>query len=332
MIFVKALSAGAARRLSAFFSGALILLALVILLRFPSDAAASARKGLAVCARTIIPSLLPFFVLSGLISALGLPQALAKRAEPLMRRTFGVSGKACAPLILGLTGGYPMGAAAVAELVRAGALSAAEGERLLPFCNNTGPAFIIGAAGTGVFGSAKWGALLYACHILAALSVGLLFSSRKGAAAPSGSPTAVKSLAQALPGSMRSAVAATLNICGYVVFFSVVTGLLDAAGLFSALAGSLSAKLGLELHFCRSLLTGLLELGSGIGSMEGLAPTGPNLALAAFILGFGGLSVHCQTLAVVADTEMRCVRHFAGRILHGVLSAVFAYLLFALVP
>lgn len=329
---MKALSTGALRRLSSLCSTAIILLAFAVLLRFPSDAAACARKGLAVCARTIVPSLLPFFVLSGLFSALGLPRAMAGKAEPLMRRAFGVSGNACAPLLMGLTGGYPAGAAAVAGLVRTRGISSAEGERLLPFCNNTGPAFIIGAAGVGVFGSVKWGFLLYACHILAAICVGLLFSSRNTTDTVRGSPTAAKSLAQALPESMRSAVAATLNICGYVVFFSVVTGLLETLGLFSALAGALSVKLGLELRFCRSLLTGLLELGSGIVSMEGLAPTGPNLALAAFILGFGGLSVHCQTLAVVADTKMRCVRHFAGRILHGVLSAVFAYLFFTLAP
>ncbi|MGN1002791.1 MAG: nucleoside recognition domain-containing protein [Oscillospiraceae bacterium] len=324
---MKTLSAGRLRRLSILSSGAVILLALAVLLRFPADAAESARRGLAVCGKTIVPSLLPFFVLSGLFSAAGLPQALAGWAEPLMRRAFGVSGQACAPFLLGLTGGYPMGAAATAELVKSGALSPAEGERLLPFCNNTGPAFIIGAAGSGVFGSVRYGAVLYVSHILAAVGVGLLFSSRGQAAAAPPAPFQPKSLAQALPESMRAAVSATLNICGYVVFFSVVTGLLDAAGVFSSLAGTLSAKLGLELHVCRSLLTGILELGSGIASLEGLAPTGPHLALAAFILGFGGLSVHCQTLAVVADTEMRCARHFAGRILHGVLSALFAYLI-----
>lgn len=50
------------------------------------------------------------------------------------------------------------------------------GRRLLGFCNNSGPAFILGAAGTGVFGGARFGLLLYAAHILAALTAGVLLS------------------------------------------------------------------------------------------------------------------------------------------------------------
>ncbi|MBR4952936.1 MAG: hypothetical protein IKZ30_00315, partial [Oscillospiraceae bacterium] len=76
-----------------------------------------------------------------------------------------------------------------------------------------------------------------------------------------------------------------------------------------------------EIAFVRSLLVGILELGSGIGSMSGLLNTPLNLALASFILGFGSLSVHCQTLAVLSGTKIKCARHFVGRILIGLVSA-----------
>lgn len=59
--------------------------------------------------------------------------------------------------------------------------------------------------------------------------------------------------------------------------------------------------------------------------MSGLSPTPLNLALASFILGFGGLSVHCQTISVLEGTNMKCARHFTGRILHGALSALFTF-------
>ena len=64
--------------------------------------------------------------------------------------------------------------------------------------------------------------------------------------------------------------------------------------------------------------------------MHGLPPTARNLALAAFLLGFGGLSVHCQTLAVLAGTNIKCARHFAGRMIAGALAALMAYILFTL--
>ena len=308
-----------------------VLAAFAALVCAPAEALAGAKRGLEVCAGVIVPALLPFLIVSALLTGLGLPRLLAKAAGPIFSRLFGVSGAAAAPFLLGLTGGYPVGAAATAELCRRGELSGAEGSRILPFCNNTGPAFILGATGTGVFGSVGAGALLYLSHILAAVAVGVLMSigRPRGAAAASmeEKPIEVRSLAAVLPESVKGAVVSTLNICGYVVFFSVVTSLLDALGVFTSVAAYLATRLGLELRFTRALLTGLLELGGGVSAMRGLSPAPLNLALASFVLGFGGLSVHCQTLAAVDGTEITTARHFAGRLLHGAIGAVFTFLL-----
>ena len=124
------------------------------------------------------------------------------------------------------------------------------------------------------------------------------------------------SLAQALPEAVRSAVCAVLTVSGFVVTFSVVTGMLDASGLLPALVGTLSARLGLELHFARALCTGVLELGTGIGAMQGLAPTPGNLALAAFLIGWGGVSVHCPThgRAPAARSDLRAVYVGSGKL------------------
>ena len=313
--------------LSFALSCAFALTGLLALVLAPSAAAESVRDGLALCSSVIIPSLLPFFVLSGLVSGLGLPQLLSRAAERPMRALFGVSGLGCVPFVLGLTGGYPVGAAAVAGLVRGGELTEREGERLLPFCNNTGPAFILGAAGSGVFGSTACGILLYLSHIFAALAVGVVFSlGRRGAASDAPrSRFRPRGLPAALAESVKNAVSSTLNVCGFVLFFCVVTGLLDHAGIFSALTGGLSERTGAALGFCRALLTGLLELGGGIGAMRGLSTAPQNLALCSFLLGFGGLSVHCQTLLVLEGTNMKCARHFAGRILHALISALFTF-------
>ena len=315
-----------------FVSLALTLAGFAALAAAPAEAAEGVRRGLSVCAGVIIPSLLPFLILSSLLTALELPRLLARIAGPLMGRLFAVPGAAAAPLLLGLTGGYPVGAAATAELVKRGELSPEEGGRVLAFCNNTGPAFILGAAGSGIFGSARLGLLLYLSHILAAVAVGLLFSvGKRDRTLPTlrlpETPPALRSLPEALPECVRGAVAAVLNICGFVTLFSAVTALLDARGRFSGAAGFIAAGTGAELRFVRALLTGVLELGGGIGAMSGLSPAPQNLALASFLLGFGGLSVHCQTLSVIAGTELNAARHFWGRLLHGALSAGITLLL-----
>ena len=216
----------------------------------------------------------------------------------------------------------------ISREVEHGKLSAEQAERALAFCNNSGPAFLVGAAGVGVFHSAGYGLLLYGVHVLSAIIVGMLFAPRSGGFPPEErAQIAAVSLSQALPEAVRSAVRAVLTVSGFVVTFSVVTGVLDASGLLPALVGTLAARLGLELHFARALCTGVLELGTGIGAMQGLAPTPANLALAAFLTGWGGVSVHCQTAAVIAGTDIKSARHTVGRLLHGTVSALCMWVL-----
>ena len=134
-------------------------------------------------------------------------------------------------------------------------------------------------------------------------------------------------ISAALPQAVRQAVSAALSVCGFVVCFTVLAGLLDAVGWFSLLAGRLSALTGAELHFSRALLTGILELGSGVGAMRGLSVSPANLSLAAGMLGWGGISVHFQTLSLLCDTEIKSALHFAGRLMSAIISAVLAYLI-----
>ena len=320
-------------RKTAFWTAlAVTAAALAGLIAMPAAALAGAKRGLAVCAEVIVPSLLPFMILSGLLTGLGLPQLLARALGGAFERLFALPGAAATALILGLTGGYPVGAAALADLVRSGELTAEEAARALPFCNNTGPGFLIGAVGGAAFGSVRVGALLYLSHALAALAVGLLGAVGKPRRreARRGSTLTVRSLPALLPEAVGRAAASMVNICAFAVFFSVLTALADALGLFPTLRGMLAARTGLELGAAEALLRGLLELGSGAAALRSLAPTAGNLALAGFILGFGSLSVHCQTLAAVAGTEIKTARHFAGRLLHGGFSALFAFLLVTL--
>lgn len=304
------------------------LTALGALLLCSQAALESARAGLALCAQMIVPSLLPFFILSSLLQQLGLPGILGRWLSPVTQRLFGIGGAGASALLLGVTGGYPLGADAVARLRRSGTLTREQAERALAFCNNSGPAFLVGAAGVGVFHSAGYGLLLYGVHVLSAVIVGMLFAPRSGGFPPEErAQIAAVSLSQALPEAVRSAVRAVLTVSGFVVTFSVVTGVLDASGLLPALVGTLAARLGLELHFARALCTGVLELGTGIGAMQGLTPTPGNLALAAFLIGWGGVSVHCQTAAVIAGTDIKSARHTVGRLLHGAISALCMWVL-----
>jgi len=307
--------------------------ALFIVFSLYSDASVPAAvNGIEVCVKIILPSLFPFFVVSNLLSALGLPAILGRVTAPLTSKLLRCPGTASAAFVLGLSGGYPLGAATVCDLYRRKEVGKAEAERLLGFCNNSGPAFIIGAVGAGVFGSAGTGLLLYFIHILAAFAVGIITRGEKNNAAPVQRPRILfMSFSEAFPSAVKSAVRACAYICGFVVFFSAFSGILSRSGIIAPLSFKGASLTGLEPSWFRSFFTGLLELGNGIASMSGAKASAENLSLAAFTLGFGGLSVHCQTLALAAEVKLKCGRHFVCRILHSVISAALAVLLSGLV-
>ena len=143
------------------------------LLIFPKAAAEAVKAGLIMCAQMIIPSLFPFFIAANLLNELGASKLMSNALAPLGAR-LGISGHGVSAFIIGVTGGYPLGAAYIARLRAQGLVSRDDASRLIVFCNNSGPAFIIGAAGVGVFGSASAGFFLYAVHILAALIFGVI--------------------------------------------------------------------------------------------------------------------------------------------------------------
>ena len=139
------------------WSGIILLGTAACLLGHSAQVQQAARDGLALCGASVIPALFPFFVVTGLAVRLDAAAALEKPMERLMGPLFRLSGACAAPLLAGLVGGYPTGARAAAELWREGRISREEAERLLGFCNNCGPGFILGFVGAGVFRESRTG-------------------------------------------------------------------------------------------------------------------------------------------------------------------------------
>ena len=202
-----------------------------------------------------------------------------------------------------------MGARTAAELVRRGELSPAEGARLLTFCNNAGPAFAIGVAGVSVFGSARTGAWLYLLHCTAALLTGLLFCRRPlpVTAMPKRPVPPRAGLTGQFLRAVEGAVSAMARVCGFVVFFLVLLRL--AEGLIGPLP---------------PLAAGVLELTNGILR---LTPDRRGFVTAAALLGWGGLSVHCQTAAVTAGSGISLRLYVPAKAVQAALSAGLAALL-----
>lgn len=287
------------------------LLGLILL--FLSHAGMTAeltRESLYLCASSVIPALFPLMVLSSCFVALDCAEALRRPLSPLMHRLFRCSGSGGTALILGLLGGYPLGARTIGDLLRSGDISGPEAQRLLFFCNNAGPAFIFSVAGMHCFGSKRAGAALYMIHILAAVMTGILCcrcntptlscSDRSVSKVRKNPKRPTSAVVECIAGAGITAV----QITAFVTFFRVLLQSLQQLT---------------RIH--HPLLLGFAELTCGI--LE-LGETEQDFIMAAALLGWGGLSVHCQTAAVLDGTGLSLRPYLAAKLLHALLSAALA--------
>lgn len=292
-------------------TGACLLLC-GLLVWFLADAErvrSAAAAGLALCGRSVIPALFPFLSASTMLVSMGFGEWASPRLAGLMN-LYRLPGSAGSALLLGLVGGYPIGARTAAELHKKGLLTLEEAERLLGFCSNSNPVFLISVLGVGVFGSPRTGVYLWLIHVLSALLTGFFF---RGPAKPAERQRLPRispchtSLPSAFVEGVKSACGSMVFICGFVIFFYVL------ASPLASLGGSLSAG-----------LVGILELFS-------LTPllTADRLGfvLASACAGWGGLSIFCQTAAVLEGSGLHLRTYAAGKAIQSLLAGGLAAVL-----
>lgn len=313
---------------SIVFYGAVILFA-VLLVLFSDIALSSAKNGVKICLEIIIPSLFPFFVFSSLFVSTGAANRLCRVFGKLLPRVFGVSGVGALPLILGFAGGYPIGSKTVSELYASKRINKKEAHRLLFFACNTGPAFILGAVGTAVFQSITAGMILYLSHILSALTSGVICRVVSGDVSSRNVPLVEKPLenpAKLFTGAVTGAFASILNVCAFVIIFSVISGFFIESGCIDFVI-SILGFLGLDPVKCRPVIIGFFEMASGVVSLKDMsADICFALPAAGFILGWGGLSVQCQSISFTSEAGLSSAPFFFGKLLHGVLAALLTWL------
>lgn len=287
-----------------------------VLVWFLADAESvrrSAAAALALCAQSVIPALFPFFVVSNLLLTFGFGNWAAPLFSGFMTPLFRLPGAAASPLLLGLIGGYPIGAQTAVTLYRRGELTADEAQRLLMFCNNSNPVFLISVLGSGMFGSFRIGIYLWLIHILSALLTGILFRG-KGPDRRNHRPPVLSSepisFPTALVQAVRSGAFSMLSVSAFIVFFYVL------AHPFATIGGRLS-----------TCLIGFTELFS---LTPLLSADRFSLVLSSACAGWGGLSVLCQTASVLDDTDLSLYPCIRGKATQSLLAALLT-LLFSLI-
>lgn len=318
-----------------------ICLFTIFLLVFSNANLSSAKNGLLLWANSVVPSLLPFFIATELLGYTNVISILGKLLNRFMRPIFNVPGEGAFPFIMGIISGYPMGAKIVSNFKNQGICTNEEAERLLAFTNNSGPLFIIGTVGIGLFKDTNTGILLFITHLLACLTVGFLFrwwktSKKRNASLEKSSNTispkiSLSNLGEVLANSIMNAINTIFLIGGFIVLFSVIISILENSKVLGILTNFISPILNvfrIPLNYADGILTGILELTNGVCLVAGISnkSISTNIIICAFLLGFGGISILLQILSITSKARISIKPYLIGKLLQGTFAAIYTYI------
>jgi len=257
-----------------------------------------AKEGLTLCLQVIIPSIFPFLFFAMLMcnywKGVHVPFL-----SPICKAT-GIPEDAQSILLLGMIGGYPVGAQAIVQAHNSHSIQKSTAQRLLGFCNNAGPSFIFGLLGT-MFESKLIPLLLWLIHIGSALLVGTLLPNKQ-----SNSRTVQNSKKESIPGLLRTALQVTAVICGWVIVFRILLCLLD------------TLLLSQTEPILRVIIYGLSELSNGCIALPLICSESIRFTVASAMLSAGGLCVLMQTKSVIGDIGIST--YLTGKVMQAALS------------
>lgn len=287
-----------------------VLFALILFLAFPARYGESVKKGISLWAVSVLPATLPFFFLVTLFTGRGLFERTSRLLSPLSGKLFRISGAGASAFLLSAISGYPVGARTILDLSKSGRLQEEEAFRVACLATTSGPAFLVGAVGSGMFQSAAAGALIYCCHLGGIVAVSFLL--RFGAKKPTRAlppPREEVPLGEAL----SRAVLSVLFVGGAVaIFYAFGEMISDLAALVGA-----PPALG-------AVVRGLLEMTGGC-ALFAQTPSPLSYAACAFFVTFGGLCVLVQQSAFLAGAKVKFLPFVLVKFVQGVLAALLAY-------
>ncbi len=291
-------------RCLSFIVGAVLFAVIFI---FPEKFALGVKYGLYLCAETVIPSLFAFMCASTLAGCGEMPKPLKKYAA-LFMKLFSLPAEAFPAVLLGMLGGYPVGAKTAYALCSSGRITASQKERLTLFCVCPGVGFSVNAVGISMLSSKKAGLIILASVCLSALILGIFC----GINAKSEEPVQTAEIAditigEAVVKSVSSCASSMLAVSGFVALFSGI--------------GEITALIPMN-EKAKILLSCFLEVTGGCAAAAGKLP----LPLIAGICAFGGICVHMQIISICGE-PLNKIRFIFFRLLHCALSVLICIIL-----
>jgi sporulation integral membrane protein YlbJ len=271
-------------------------------------------KGLFLTSSKVLPAVFPYMVLTSVLSKTGLLSLFCTKRTERLAALFALPGAALPAIIMGLLAGFPTGALLTAEIYRQGRITKRQAERLAVLCNFCAPPFLLGAFGQGVMGNWRFGLLLWGMQTLLLGLYGFFSSRKEGGTKKVCAPQSERtnesakengegSLVSLIGSSIAEGAVKSVKVTGYVLFFSLVSGIL----------GSFFQRLFSENQVAAALFYGFFEFSSGIACLS--QANALSLFVGGLIIGWSGLSVHLQVAGFLSDAHLSVKKHLTAHLL-----------------
>lgn len=215
-------------------------LCITLTLAFPAEISTGIKKGIKLSLYSVIPSLLPFILITNYMYEKGLCHYIGKLLYPLLNIFFKITTNGAYIILVGFLSGYPLGAKVIGEMVSSGNISKAEGKYLITFCNNTSISFLINyiictclRSSLPILGSTKLTTfhivlLVFLPSIITGILNKLLLNIRK-----IHYPTFQRSInvLNQKENIIKKTYFSLMTLCTYVIFFSALTQLINTLPL-----------------------------------------------------------------------------------------------------
>ena len=331
------------------FISLLFLLFTLSILIFSNSNLTAVKSGINLWATSVVPSLFPFFVATELLMHTNIVYHIGNILNRFMKPLFNIRGEGAFAFIMGIISGYPIGAKIATNFRKENICTKEECERLLSFTNNSGPLFIIGSVGILLYRNTMIGLLLFITHLLASLSVGIIFrfwkknkhvdsySSVSKTYTENKTQASFSNLGEVLSESIISSIKSILVIGGFVVIFSSIISILKSSGIthmIEIIATPFFNFIHISPSFIEPLFTGFFEITNGISAISNIAykKLSINILMTAFLLGFGGISVLLQVLSITSKSDLSIKPYIYGKLLHGMIAVLYTFIFMNLFP
>lgn len=297
----------------------LILLAIGLFLFLPQLAMESFFAGIRLWATKVLPALLPFFILVKLLSATTFSSRVGSFLSPITHKMYGVGGVAGYIYIMSILSGYPVGAKLTADIYKDGGISKGQAHSISSFTSTSGPLFVLGTVGIGLFHSQKLGIIVLISHYLGALLNGLIYRNKEKNTNVS---KAISHVNITIGETMSSSIGSILLVGGFVALFYMLLSLLLHIGAFT-LPCQLLSYMGIPSEIATSIFSGIVEVTTGASLLSRctLAFHWQAIILS-FLISFGGLSIHMQAYCYLSSFDMPYHKFLIQKITHAIFSSL----------